>query len=62
MEEPLTSCGVLHKLTSYGRIHLPSSVCRWQLGAAFLDGWLACDSKAVLGGKWDHVKELETKA
>jgi uncharacterized protein (DUF1501 family) len=27
-----------------------------------LDGWLSCDSKAVLGAKWNHVKELETKA
>jgi uncharacterized protein (DUF1501 family) len=30
--------------------------------ATLLDGWLACDSKAVLGAKWDHVKELELKA
>jgi len=30
--------------------------------ATQLDGWLACDSKAVLGAKWDHVKELEPKA
>jgi uncharacterized protein (DUF1501 family) len=30
--------------------------------ATQLDGWLGCDSKAVLGAKWDHVKELETKA
>jgi uncharacterized protein (DUF1501 family) len=29
--------------------------------ATLLDGWLACDSKAVLGAKWGHVKELETK-
>src|SRR5205823_10555474 len=27
--------------------------------ATQLDGWLGCDSKAVLGAKWDHVKELE---
>ena len=30
--------------------------------ATLLDGWLSCDSKAVLGEKWDHVKDLETKA
>ncbi len=30
--------------------------------ATLLDGWLGCDSKAVLGAKWDHVKELEPKA
>jgi uncharacterized protein (DUF1501 family) len=30
--------------------------------ATLLDGWLGCDSKAVLGAKWDHVKELEAKA
>ncbi len=29
--------------------------------ATLLDGWLGCDSKAVLGGKWEHVKELEVK-
>ncbi len=29
--------------------------------ATLLDGWLDCDSKAVLGTKWDHVKELEPK-
>jgi uncharacterized protein (DUF1501 family) len=29
--------------------------------ATLLDGWLACDSKAVLGEEWDHVKELEPK-
>jgi uncharacterized protein (DUF1501 family) len=29
--------------------------------ATLLDGWLSCDSKAVLGAKWDHVKELEAK-
>ena len=29
--------------------------------ATLLDGWLGCDSKAVLGGKWEHVKELETQ-
>jgi uncharacterized protein (DUF1501 family) len=27
--------------------------------ATMLDGWLACPSKTVLGGTWDHVKELE---
>jgi len=26
--------------------------------ATQLDGWLGCDSKAVLGAKWEHVKEL----
>jgi uncharacterized protein (DUF1501 family) len=30
--------------------------------ATQLDGWLGCDSKAVLGAKWDHLSELETKA
>ena len=30
-----------------------------RLYATQLDGWLGCDSKAVLGAKWDHVKELE---
>ncbi len=30
--------------------------------ATQLDAWLGCDSKAVLGAKWDHVKELELKA
>jgi len=30
--------------------------------ATQLDGWLSCDSKAVLGAKWEHVKELEPKA
>jgi uncharacterized protein (DUF1501 family) len=30
--------------------------------ATLLDGWLGCDSKAVLGAKWDHVKEFEKKA
>ncbi len=30
--------------------------------AAQLDGWLGCDSKAVLGDKWEPVKELLRKA
>jgi uncharacterized protein (DUF1501 family) len=30
--------------------------------ATLLDGWLGCDSKAVLRAPWDHVKELEPKA
>ena len=29
--------------------------------ATQLDSWLGCDSKAVLGAKWEHVKELEAK-
>ena len=29
--------------------------------ATLLDGWLGCDSKAVLGTRWDHVKELEPR-
>ena len=29
--------------------------------ATLLDGWLGCDGKAVLGAKWDHVKELEPR-
>ena len=29
--------------------------------AAQLDGWLGCDSKAVLGDKWEPVKELLPK-
>ena len=32
-----------------------------RLYATLLDGWLGCDSNAVLGGNWDHVKELEPK-
>jgi uncharacterized protein (DUF1501 family) len=30
--------------------------------ATLLDGWLGCDSKAVLAAKWEHVKGLEAKA
>jgi uncharacterized protein (DUF1501 family) len=30
--------------------------------ATLLDGWLACDSKAVLGAPWSHVPQLEAKA
>lgn len=30
--------------------------------ATMLDGWLGCDSRAVLSTKWEHVKELEPKA
>ena len=30
--------------------------------ATQLDCWLGCDSKAVLGAKWDRLQELETKA
>ncbi len=30
--------------------------------ATQLDGWLGCDSRAVLGAKWDRVNELEPKA
>jgi uncharacterized protein (DUF1501 family) len=30
--------------------------------ATLLDGWLGCDSKAVLGANWDHVKGLEPKS
>jgi uncharacterized protein (DUF1501 family) len=30
--------------------------------ATLLDGWLGCDSKAVLGEKWDHVDALEARA
>jgi uncharacterized protein (DUF1501 family) len=29
--------------------------------ATQLDGWLGCDSKAVLGAKWEHLIELEPK-
>jgi uncharacterized protein (DUF1501 family) len=29
--------------------------------ATLLDDWLACDSKAVLGERWEHVKELGVK-
>jgi uncharacterized protein (DUF1501 family) len=32
-----------------------------RLYATLLDGWLGCDSMAVLGGNWEHVKELEPK-
>jgi uncharacterized protein (DUF1501 family) len=27
-----------------------------------LDSWLGCDHQAVLGSKWDHVKQLEAKS
>jgi uncharacterized protein (DUF1501 family) len=30
--------------------------------ATLLDGWLGCDSKAVLGARWEHIKALEIKA
>src|SRR5207248_4286564 len=30
--------------------------------ATLLDGWLGCDSKSVLGAKWDHVPELAPRA
>jgi uncharacterized protein (DUF1501 family) len=30
--------------------------------ATMLDGWLGCDCQAVLGAKWDHVKEFEPRA
>ena len=30
--------------------------------ATLLDSWLGCASKAVLGAKWDHIKELEPRA
>jgi uncharacterized protein (DUF1501 family) len=30
--------------------------------ATLLDTWLGCDSKTVLGAKWDHIKELEAKS
>ncbi|HEY7311739.1 MAG TPA: DUF1501 domain-containing protein [Gemmataceae bacterium] len=30
--------------------------------ATLLDAWLSCDSKAVLGAKWDPLKELERKS
>jgi uncharacterized protein (DUF1501 family) len=33
-----------------------------RLYATLLDGWLGCDSKVVLGARWDHVKELEARA
>jgi uncharacterized protein (DUF1501 family) len=33
-----------------------------QVYATLLDGWLGCDSKAVLGTKWGHVKELEARS
>ena len=29
--------------------------------ASLLDGWLGCDSKSVLGAKWEHVAELAAK-
>jgi uncharacterized protein (DUF1501 family) len=32
------------------------------VSATQLDGWLGCDSKTVLGAKWDHVKALEPRA
>jgi uncharacterized protein (DUF1501 family) len=30
--------------------------------ATLLDGWLGCDSKSVLGAKWDTMKELTPRA
>jgi uncharacterized protein (DUF1501 family) len=30
--------------------------------ASLIDGWLGCDSKAVLGAEWEHVKGLEPGA
>jgi uncharacterized protein (DUF1501 family) len=30
--------------------------------ATLLDGWLGCDSKLVLGAKWDAIKELQGRA
>jgi uncharacterized protein (DUF1501 family) len=30
--------------------------------ATMLDGWLGCDSKAVLGARWEHVAALEARA
>ena len=33
-----------------------------RLYATLLDDWLGCDSKAVLGAKWAHVKALEPRA
>ena len=30
--------------------------------ASLIDDWLGCDSKAVLGTKWEHVKALEPRA
>lgn len=30
--------------------------------ASLIDDWLGCDSKAVLGAKWEHVKGLEPRA
>jgi uncharacterized protein (DUF1501 family) len=33
-----------------------------RLYATMLDDWLGCESKAVLGAKWDHVKALEPRA
>jgi uncharacterized protein (DUF1501 family) len=29
--------------------------------ATLLDTWLGCDSKSVLGQKWDHLAEIKTK-
>jgi uncharacterized protein (DUF1501 family) len=29
--------------------------------ATLLDGWLGCDSKAVLGARWEHVKALAAR-
>jgi hypothetical protein len=30
--------------------------------STLLDGWLGCDSKLVLGAKWDAIKELQPRA
>jgi uncharacterized protein (DUF1501 family) len=32
-----------------------------QVYATLLDGWLHCDSKAVLNGAFEHVKLLKAK-
>jgi hypothetical protein len=32
-----------------------------QVYATLLGGWLGCDSKAVLGAKWDQVKEARAQ-
>jgi len=29
-----------------------------RLYATLLGGWLGCNSKGVLGAKWDHLKEF----
>jgi uncharacterized protein (DUF1501 family) len=39
-----------------GDLTYHTDFCR--LYATLLGGWLGCNSKGVLGAKWDHLKEF----